>query len=120
MTSLEPRRAARRGAPPRRTAPHSTQPRGATPSRAEARRAEARRAQARGTELRTAYGREVRPVTEMYAYRLRYSRIWLADVLPVLLKYRAIQAGRDLRAEWYALLDAAGERIDAWLDRHGF
>jgi hypothetical protein len=56
----------------------------------------------------------------MFAYRVQLSRIWLADILPVLVKYRAIQLGRDLRAEWYALLDASEERIEAWLDRHGF
>ena len=56
----------------------------------------------------------------MFAYRVQYSRVWLADILPLLVKYRAIQLGRDLRVEWNALLDAAEERIDAWLDRHGF
>jgi hypothetical protein len=65
-------------------------------------------------------GREPWPPLTTFAYQARYTRIWLADVLPLLVKYRAIQLGRDLRGDWYALLDAAEEKIDAWLDRHGF
>lgn len=69
---------------------------------------------------RNSYGRPVRPVTEMAAYRVACARVWCVDILPVLLKYKALQLGRDVRAEWRSLVADTEERVDAWLDRHGF
>jgi hypothetical protein len=56
----------------------------------------------------------------MAAYRVACARVWCVDILPVLLKYKALQLGRDVRAEWRSLVADTEERVDAWLDRHGF
>ncbi|MEW1723035.1 hypothetical protein [Streptomyces sp. NPDC093109] len=57
---------------------------------------------------------------ETLGYRAEYVRVWCADVLPVLVEYRARQLGRDLRAEWRAAVAEMEWRIGTWLDRNGW
>ena len=54
------------------------------------------------------------------AYWFESSRVWLGDILPVLIKYKYYQVKRDQTALWTGYAHDVIERIERWLDRHGF
>jgi hypothetical protein len=54
------------------------------------------------------------------AYWFECSRVWLYDVLPILVKYKYRQIKRDQIALWTGIADDVIEGIYQWLDRHGF